>query len=546
MRPWCWLLLCCWPLFGQASPASLQLVLLEQPQSQLLTLSRSQLLAREPLSNELRSPLGSVWKLLVYGYLADNQYQEPAYRCQGHTADEVYCCEAGQQIERDQALARSCGLYFAPQRLHLDAEQWRQYWRDRRAPDWLQELHQLTPEREVPVYQLLQVLADLPAQAQARQALLDVSLEADQGALIATLGSRLRVKTWSWKAAHDPQSREGGFAGWLADGQPVWARGPGTSARVLHDYAQVLEQHLPVRWPQEDGPCVEVQMFSRYPIQSLRQNAQPVESGVLNGHYQVVFSNGNQLPIESRGDLFLLKDAGQWQLVAHLSREQYVARVLDREASAEPLQAARALAITIRTYLLQNAQKKVQCLAIDDSSAKQRVAPRPASQQAQQIAAWTADLVLTGAAVGYHLDQPGRSRLVWNEAVAQAEQGQHYDRILQQAFAQASLSRWDRPQAACMPLPKAQQWLLHQLPKWRRSLEVEPGYQESQGFQVCRLHAGRPYVDRARQRIFVRGLLSLNERLALTHEYLHLAFAAHPNGMDEDYVESLARQLLLE
>ncbi len=58
--------------------------------------------------------------------------------------------------------------------------------------------------------------------------------------------------------------------------------------------------------------------------------------------------------------------------------------------------------------------------------------------------------------------------------------------------------------------------------------------------------SGRPYVDRERERIFVRGLYSLQERLDLTHEYLHLAFRAHPSGQDENYVESLARRLLLE
>jgi uncharacterized protein YfaQ (DUF2300 family) len=44
----------------------------------------------------------------------------------------------------------------------------------------------------------------------------------------------------------------------------------------------------------------------------------------------------------------------------------------------------------------------------------------------------------------------------------------------------------------------------------------------------------------------VRGVRSLQDRLDLTHEYLHLAFEAHPNGQDETYIEGLARHLLLE
>ncbi|ORB30091.1 SpoIID/LytB domain-containing protein, partial [Mycobacterium paraseoulense] len=84
-----------------------------------------------------------------------------------------------------------------------------------------------------------------------------------------------------------------------------------------------------------------------------------------------------------------------------VSREEYVARVLEREASAQPKEAARALAVTIRTYLLQNAAPRGECLAIDDSSQRQRVAPRPASAPTRRIAAWSADLVLAGATVNY-------------------------------------------------------------------------------------------------------------------------------------------------
>ncbi len=81
---------------------------------------------------------------------------------------------------------------------------------------------------------------------------------------------------------------------------------------------------------------------------------------------------------------------------------------------------------------------------------------------------------------------------------------------------------------------------------WRPRLESEVGYNEVNAFAVCRLAFGRPFVDRERQRIYVRGVLSLQDRLDLTHEYLHLAFEAHPNGQDETYIEGLARHLLLE
>lgn len=60
--------------------------------------------------------------------------------------EEVYCCQAGESITRDTALVRSCGLYFAPQRLHIGADVWGQYWQQRQAPAWLASLTTLKPE----------------------------------------------------------------------------------------------------------------------------------------------------------------------------------------------------------------------------------------------------------------------------------------------------------------------------------------------------------------------------------------------------------------
>jgi uncharacterized protein YfaQ (DUF2300 family) len=311
---------------------------------------------------------------------------------------------------------------------------------------------------------------------------------------------------------------------------------------VLRDYAAALSTVLPVAWPDDTGRCVEVSLFSRYPLKRVLSGSSEVASGPLRGDYRVEFANGNQLDIHGDGELFLLKD----KLIARLDREEYVARVLQREATAEPVEAAKALAVAIRTYLLQNATRNGECLSIDDSSQRQRVAPRPASAEARHIAAWTSDLVLAGSTVTYHSDQPGPDKLSWQQAVEQAGAGQRYDAILLHAYPRASLSRWDNPVASCETLPAAQDWLQKQRRSWRPTLESETGYNEVSTFAVCRLAFGRPYVDRERQRIYVRGVLSLQDRLDLTHEYLHLAFEAHPNGQDETYIEGLARHLLLE
>lgn len=537
-RPLLWLLMCVMPALATAQDEPLRLAY----KGELLALNHTQLIAREPLPSTLDTPLGSLWKLFVYAWLVDTGAREPAYECRGQSKEEVYCCSAGGRIERDQALVKSCGLYFEPARLGIAAADWRTYWQARQAPSWLLDLPGVQPATRVSVTDLLKVLSVLPAQEQIRRVLLDVVLNAADGNVVGELGGRLRVKTWSWLGDQDPQSRQGGFAGWTADGSPIWASGRGTSQMVLRHYGQALATVLPSSWPAEAGRCVEVGLFSRYPVSRVLAGDRVVTSGPLQGDYRVEFANGNALDIHSAGELFLLDD----KLVARLDREEYVARVLEREAKPEPAEAAKALAVAIRTYLLQNATRNGDCLSIDDSSNRQRVAPRPASAESRNIAAWTADLVLAGSTVTYHSDQPGPDKLAWQQAVEQANAGQRYDAILLHAYPRASLSRWDNPVASCEALPAAQDWLQKQRRGWRPTLESETGYNEVSTFAVCKLAFGRPFVDRERQRIYVRGVLTLQDRLDLTHEYLHLAFEAHPNGQDETYIEGLARHLLLE
>ena len=537
-RPLLWLMLCVIPALATAQDESLRVAY----KGELLSLSQTQLIAREPLPPSLDAPLGSLWKLFVYAWLVDTGAREPAYECRGQSKEEVYCCSAGGKIERDQALVKSCGLYFEPARLGISSSDWRAYWQTRQAPSWLLDLPLVQPATRVSVADLLKVLSSLPAQDQMRRVLLDVVLNAADGNVVGELGGRLRAKTWSWLGDQDPQSRQGGFAGWTVDGSPVWAGGRGTSQMVLRNYGQALATVLPTVRPVETGRCVEVGLFSRYPVLRVLAGDRAVTSGPLQGDYRVEFANGNALDIHSDGELFLLNN----KLVARLDREEYVARVLDREAKPEPAEAAKALAVAIRTYLLQNAARSGDCLSIDDSSTRQRVAPRPASAESRSIAAWTADLVLAGSIVTYHSDQPGPDKLAWQQAVEQANAGQRYDAILLHAYPRASLSRWDNPVASCEALPAAQDWLQKQRRGWRPKLESETGYNEVSTFAVCKLAFGRPFVDRERQRIYVRGVLTLQDRLDLTHEYLHLAFEAHPNGQDETYIEGLARHLLLE
>jgi uncharacterized protein YfaQ (DUF2300 family) len=529
-----------------ASDDSMQLAWLRSDRATLFELDAGGIRHETDLPEQLRTPLGSLWKLFVHAYLVDRALPETDYLCNGGERDEVYCCERGGRIGRERALVQSCGLYYAPQRLQIEATAWRDYWQTRRAPAWLIDLAALQPQTEVPVVELLHALETLPAQQEIRRVLLDVAIEARDERVPGELGAQWRVKTWSWHRDDDVDLRIGGFAGWRVDGTPVWAMARGTSQSALSTYRGALAQLPAVRTSTDNGECVDVALFARYPIASVQRDEKNVDPGVLNGDFRVVFKNSNALAIHSDGELILTRTAAGPSLVARLTREDYVARVLDREAAATPAAAARALSIAIRSYLQQNATRNGSCLQIADSSAQQRVAPRPASTAAREVAAWTSDLVLTGAPVMYHVERAEPGRLSWKLAVEQAEAGLRYDEILAGAFPRADLSRWDRPVAQCAPVAGAAEWLRGRLPNWRPRLNGEAGYGETGEFEICRLASGRPHVDRDKRRIFIRALSSQQDRLDLTHEYLHLAFAAHPNGQDETYIEALARRLLLE
>ncbi|POP45018.1 DUF2300 domain-containing protein [Superficieibacter electus] len=541
-------LLCFLPLLATAEEPALQLALREAQGNQLYTLTTAGVTRAMPLAEKMLTPLGSVWKLYVYAWLEDTHQPEQPYQCQGQDVGEVYCCHPGERITRDTALVRSCGLYFAPSRLHIDARAWEAYWRQHNGPSWALSLSSLQPQTQVGVSALLDSLAVLPAQQKARTVLLDVMLDGTKEGLAAALGGRLRVKTWSWFSGDETQARRGGFAGWLTDGTPVWAGGSGTSKTVLMRYASVLDQFLPVSSGVASGQCVQVHLFARYPVQSVvkENTTRSITTGPLYGRYRVTFSNGNHISLVSNGETMLLTEKGVPRLQAHLDREEYVARVLDREAAATPLEAAKAMTIVIRSYLLQNAQREGDCLVINDSSASQRVSPSPASRASREVTAWTQDMILAGRAVNYHRDRAATGLLSWQMAREQAERGQRVDAILSAAFPDASLSRWDDPQATCQPMPEAKRWLVAKMEQWRTQLNPEPGYSEPPAFAVCKLVSGFPFTDRQQKRLYIRNFFTLQDRLDLAHEYLHLAFDGYPSGLDESYVENLARHLLMD
>lgn len=317
-----------------------------------------------PLARDVETPLGSLWKLFVYSYLISRRIPTPDYACHGNDPEEVYCCTAGQSIDRERALIQSCGRYFEPARLGLDPADWRRFWQQAGSPAWLRDVRTLLPTRRVPVADVLAALRSMPADGReaAAHTLVSVLTVGRGEGTVSHFGSLLRAKTWTMPDPQRPGASIGGAAGWLADGTPVWLGGSGSSNRVLAAAASRLMPLLAHLSVADDDACVAVDFFARYPIDEVRDaGGKPAGAGRLDGRYAVRFVNGNTLPIESRGELALSRESGAPVITGHLGMNDYVARVVEREGDLAEPQAARALAVAARSYLVQHATRDKGC-----------------------------------------------------------------------------------------------------------------------------------------------------------------------------------------
>jgi len=543
--PWVMLLLCAGT--AMAAPAT-RLAWLHDG-----TLQSAQRGSETPAPADARVPLGSVWKLFVYGYLHSRALQEPVYRCDAvqRQHDEEYCCDPGGSVGRDQALARSCGPYFDPKRLGLSAGDWAGFWRGQQAPAWVQSLPALQPGTQVTVAELLQALQHMPDDARiaAREALLPVTLRDEE--VLGALGSGPRFKSWSWRIESE---RAGGAAGWLADGTPFWFGAGGTSRSALHAHARWIASQLQAGRtlpPMPDAaavaaqPCVEVAFFQRYPLRSVRRaNGSEAPAGPMRGRHTLQFDSGSALAIDAVPALQLARTPAGPVIEGRFALEDYVARVVDREGRAPEAAAARALAVAARSYVLQNAAEEQGCRRIADSSQAQRVSPNLPSEAARAAAAFTDGLVLIGGPVRYHSTEASPGVMSWQAAVEKSRQGLGFETILRQSYPRLALAGLQSA-VDCEALPEAAQWLLQRQARWRGTLRAQPGYEPvAEGVQVCRLPMGTPHSDQRRLVIRVREWLSREGRVTLVHEYLHLAFRNHPNGRDEAFIEQLAQRLV--
>jgi len=502
-------------------------------------------------SADAQVPLGSLWKLWVYAYAVQRGIETPPYRCAtAPQPGEEYCCTPGAQVERDQALERSCGRFFDPARLAITAQAWHEYWeRHTRAESaWLADLAALRPAQRVSIAQILHGLDAIPglARTAAAQALLPLMLGGYGKDAFVELGASVRIKTFTWDHPSRPGSVLGGGAGWMVDGTPLWFAAAGASRRVLREHAATLHAWLPAPRPQSMGEaCVVVDFFARYPLRTVDTwpAREPAPAGALNGRYRATFANGNTLLFSATGELWLDRSAAAPRIQGRLSLAEYVARVLDREADASVTEAARALAVVARTWLVDNATVRGGCYAVADSTRAQRVSPNPASSAAWEAALFTDGLVLRGEPVRYRLEGAQSGVLAWTDAVAQAGRGRRYDAILASAFERATLAALSG-ERDCARLTQAEHWLTAALPRWRRTLNGTHGFDPpAQPVTICALPYGDPYSDQSRLRIYVRELRTGQDRISLAHEYLHLAFRYHPLGADEAFIERNARLL---
>ena len=316
----------------------------------------------QPLPSQLQTPLGSLWKLFVYSYLQANALQEPKLQCTGQDPQqERYCCDPGESVGRDEALIRSCGLYFAPERLGIQPTAWQHFWQQRQAPEWLQELSHLQPQQRVSVSSLLSALAIIPpeVQQQARQTLSGVVLHGRGKAAVGSLGTLLGVKTYTQPT--DEWGRVGGGAGWSDNGTPLWFGGQGSSSAVLSRLAPFIARQLQQEPAPSDSSCVQVRYFARYPLARIRHHHETVsQAGPLAGRYQLEFVNGQQLDWQAEAGHFRLEPTAQGSPViwGRFAEPEYVARVVDREGDGRHPQAARALAIAARSYLQQQSRNQ--------------------------------------------------------------------------------------------------------------------------------------------------------------------------------------------
>ena len=486
---------------------------------------------------DLKTPLGSLWKLLTHIYFLENGETPAPYICEGKSPEEVFCCVKGKSISFEDALSKSCGLFYEDKLKMIRSSDWKLFWDEKKISySWIAKSH-LSPSTLIPVDELLATLekiSSLKTFNSLKDHLFPVLTKGTLAGHISELGSSLFMKTWTWE---DQLSGRmiGGAAGWTRDGIPFWIKGDGSSKDVFKHSSQIILDLLPKN-SKIDGTNVTVNFFKRYPIQRVLSlpDKKEIKFGRMIGNYLIEFKNGNRLRIVADGKLNLTMNH---KMTGLFTSEEYVARVLEREGDVHHPEAAKALSIIIRTYLHKHARQTTQGLEIDDSTLSQRVSPSSAGTQAMNLTGFTNGIILNDDNVHY-------STSSWQKMKQLASKEMHFNDILSAIFPGNSLKLLtDKRQEECSRIKLAENYLLHALKKWRKTLDRHPGYEEIRNVHICQLRLTRPFSDLKKNRIYLNFDESLEARVTLAHEYLHLGFKHHPATQDEVFIEQLAQQV---
>lgn len=507
----------------------------------------------EEKDTSLKTPLGSLWKLFVYAYNKENSLSSPPYACNGTLNEEIFCCKKGESIDEDNALAKSCGLYFSPYRLRISEKKWKAFWKNKRInADWLSSLENLKPETVVSVDKLLSVLEKVRNLPKAKdyldKTLVKVVLEGTAKKSLSELGAYPRLKTFTWDNPKNNKEYIGGFGGWLADGATIWGMGKGRSSDYLTRVSEVLDKHWKQTVRQSTNQCVTVRYFHDYSIENVTDLAtnEKIKEGSLNGTYKIKFHSGRELILNSNEELILKSNKEKLLVDGRMNVTSYIARVLDREVSSNYSSAAEAFSIVIRSYLMERAQKISDCYHVIDSSKFQRVSANIPTRESLAISTKTSGLILNNAgSVRYHLNRDGKNMMSWLKAKGLDLLGNNSEQILKSFYPSSQIVyKADRYASSCGAIGKANKWLKEKTPRWHRVLVRKPGYERPDSFKVCKLNSGAPFANKKTNEIFVRGFDGFENQYSIAHEYLHLAFKYHPIGNSESEIDKIAKKLV--
>lgn len=508
----------------------------------------------EPTQSDSLVPLGSLWKLFVSAYIIENKLNLPPFRCEGKQSEELFCCKKGESIDFDQALAKSCGLYFSPERLGINKTSWRSFWRNQVevSEDWIGNLEKMQPGTKVSRNELMKELAKIPDHfrefPELQRKLLGVVVNGTAADSIRYLGTSFRVKTYTWR--DEPSLPfSGGFAGWLQNGNVVFAEGTGSGGKLIKSFAGVLEKlALENLTASKSSACVRVKYFEQYPISTIisEDRKQQIQgAATLQGRFTIYFKNGSQIHFNNSSSH--LKVDSNRKIIGDYTFEDYIARVLQREVSAQPVEATKAFAVAARTYVLQNASASKDCYEVPDSTHFQRVAIGDLDSRFLNLARWSEGLILTGKSnLRYHSTSSVKGQLSWTRAKELAEAGLYFDQILLDAYAAIKFDLFTHQHyEPCLPLTGALEFLDTKQTQWQSYLKRKVGYSHLAKVNVCKTNLKNPYSNYSRGLIFLPQFKTEEDQISLAHEFVHLSFQNHPLSRDEGFVEETARSLLI-